>query len=100
MFTEDTSAYLADFGVACTGPGAVAFRALFDQPDVLVQLVEARNHSREFEIRHITTAITLARNDAVQVADPVSGSTLSFTVREPSRRLGDGMFSSVILTRA
>ena len=92
-FAEDPSLYLADFGVACVGPGAVAFTALLNQPDELVQLADVGAISRSYELTYPSAAITLQRASAVTVQG------VAYSVREAPRQLSDGLFSSAMLTK-
>lgn len=92
-YAEDPALYLADFGVACVGPGAVAFTALLNQPDELVQLADVGGISRSFELVYPSAAITLTRGAAVTVAG------VAYSVREAPRQLSDGLFTSAMLTK-
>ena len=91
-FEEDLEAFLEDFGKPCQA-GAVAFTALLDQPDELMQLQRASVHSRQYELTYITTAVSLARDQAVTV------NGAPYTVREAPRQIDDGAFSRVLLTK-
>jgi hypothetical protein len=90
---EDLDAFLADFGVACVF-GAQQFVALPDQPDELMNLARAGAHSTEYLITYRTDAATLTRGDAGTVGG------VAYTVREAPRKVDDGAFSRVLLTKA
>lgn len=90
---EDPALYLGDFGKPCTGPAGRSFTALFNQPDVLVQLSDAAAVSRSYEIVYSTAAIALRRGDAVTIDGQ------AYVVREAPRQIFDGLFSSCMLTK-
>lgn len=91
-FTEDPSAYLADFGVPCQA-GSVQFVALLDQPDELMHLQRASVHTRQYELVYVTAQVALARNAAVTVNGQ------AYHVREEPRQVDDGVFSRVLLSK-
>lgn len=85
MFTENTAAFLADFGLSAT-VGAVTATVLLDQPDE--EVLSGRAMSRAYDMTYrVADFPTLARGDAVTVA------AASYTVYSPPRRLDDGVFA-------
>lgn len=91
-FTEDTAAFLADWGRPCQA-GAVSFTGMLDQPDELMQLQRASVHSRQYELTYRTSDVELQRSDAVTVDGQ------AYTVREAPRQVDDGAFSRVLLSK-
>jgi len=92
MFQEDLSIYLMDQGVPCT-VGAVNFLGLLAQPDTVVDLQRASAHSPQYELTYITKDVQIARDT------PVTVNGVDYTAREAPRAMGDGAFSSVLLTK-
>lgn len=90
---EDLDAFLADFGQPCHTEGT-AFMGLLDQPDEVMPLSRAGAHSRQTLLTYRSDAVQLAREAAVFVKD------VAYVVREAPRQLGDGAFSSVLLSRS
>lgn len=91
-FTEDLAPYIADFGVPCVF-GVQQFSGLLDQPDELMQLQRGNALSREYSLTYITAQATLARG----TTGTVSG--VAFSVREAPHQVGDGAFSTVLLSK-
>lgn len=91
-FTEDLDFFLADFGKPC-GAGAVAFTALVDQPDEVMDLGRASGVSRQYQLTYRTTAVTLTRGQAVTVDG------VAHTVREVPRQVDDGAFTVAITSK-
>lgn len=98
MTFDQPADFLADFGQACVatptdGSQAVRFVGLLDQPTALLDLGRASAHSQQYELRYPTRAVQLVRDQAVTVAG------VAYTVREAPRQLGDGAFSTVLLSK-
>lgn len=92
MFQEDLSIYLMDQGVQCS-VGGVGFLGLLAQPDTVMDLQRASAHSRQYELTYITTEAQIIRETVVLI------SGVSYKAREAPRAMGDGAFSSVLLTK-
>lgn len=91
--TDDLPILLADFGVQCSYDG-VQFKALLDEPDVIVQLQHADGHSRQYQLTYITSAVAPRRNQPITVGGQ------AYTVRQAPEQLSDGAFSRVMLSKA
>jgi hypothetical protein len=90
---DDEAAFLADMGVPCSA-GAVAFVALFDQADALVDLSRAAVHTRQYTLTYRSSAVTLTRGQAVTV------NGAAYTVREAPQQLDDGAFTRAVVTKS
>jgi len=90
---EDLGLMLEDFGEPCVA-GATTFKGMLNEPDEIMNLTQADVMSRQYQLAYITTAATLKRGDSVTV------SGRPFTVREAPRQVGDGGFSTVLLSKA
>lgn len=98
MNFDDPAAFMGDFGVPCLalpegGGQAVPFTGMLDQPSALLSMGLTAAHSQQYELRYITAKVTLKRDQAVTV------SGVAYTVREAPRQVGDGAFSTVMLSR-
>lgn len=92
-FTEDLDVFLSDFGLACIA-GSVSFVGILDQADEIIDLTRANAHTRQYMLTYKTSAVTLARDQAVTV------NAVAYTVREAPRQIDDGAFSHVLLSKA
>lgn len=92
MLTEDLSVFLLDQGVLCS-VGGTAFTGLLNQPDVVLDLQRASAHSRQYELVYQTSAVDIAYDAAVTVNGQ------AYVAREHPKQVGDGAFSSVLLTK-
>lgn len=91
--TDDPGAFLAHFGVPCVA-GTAQFLGLMDKPDVIVSMERGFDlHTAEYELTFATAAASLKRGDPISVAGE------AYTVRQPPRRIDDGAFSVVLLTK-
>ncbi len=90
---EDLQLYVDDYGVPCVF-GAFTFKAIYDAPAELEDFSMVKAHTVQHQIRYITAQATLTRG----MGGTVDG--LNFTVREAPLPVGDGKFSTVLLTKA
>ncbi len=90
---EDLQLFVDEFGVPCVF-GAFAFKAIYDAPAELEDFGMARAHTVQHQLRYITAQAVLVRD----LAGTVDGQ--AFTVREAPLPVGDGKFSTVLLTKA
>lgn len=91
-FTEDPTVFLADWGVPCVF-GAYSFLAILDQPESVTMMEPAHVQTREYELRYATAQAVLTR----QLLGTVDG--VAFKVRDAPKAYGDGVFSTVLLTK-
>lgn len=91
-FAEDTSAFLADFGLPCVA-GSTSFRGVLNQPDELLNLQRVHVHSRQYELVYRSADVDLARVQALTVDGQ------AYTVREAPRQVDDGVFCKVLLSK-
>ncbi|MGL4576367.1 MAG: head-tail joining protein [Burkholderiaceae bacterium] len=89
---EDLDSFVQDFGVPCVF-GAQQFIGVYDAPGELDDFGERRVHSVQHQLRYISAQATLARG----ISGTVGGQ--AFTVREAALPVGDGKFSTVLLTK-
>ena len=89
---EDEAAFLADMGLPCSA-GGVAFVALFDQADAIVDLSRVGVHSRQYTLTYQSAAVTLRRDQAVTV------NGAAYTVREAPQQLDDGAFTRAVISK-
>lgn len=92
MFAEDLSLFLLDQGVPCQ-VGSTQFTGLLNQPDVVLDLQRASAHSRQYELVYATASAVIAYGATVTVAGQ------AYTAREHPKQVGDGAFSTVLLTK-
>jgi hypothetical protein len=87
--TGDLTAFLADFGVAVTGPSTTSGLGILNQPDK----VFGDFMSTEYELTVKTSDFpALVKGDSVTVA------SVAYTVRETAKE-DDGAFTKVRLTK-
>lgn len=97
MFSADSGTFLADFGQAVSwspsvGGAVVTGLMLFDQPD---EVLEGDTLSRQYLVTFETTAWPgLRRGESLVTA----GTT--YKLRTDPRRVEDGVFSAVNLSKA
>lgn len=85
---------LEDFGTRFAF-GALEFKALVDEPDEVLIMGRTSTVSRQTQLTYITTAVELARGD--EVVNVLT--SVAYRVRDVPKQLGDGAFTSAILSR-
>lgn len=90
--TEDLSPYLADFGVAVTGPSTSSGLGILDQPD--------RIFNDAVGIISTEYLLTIRTSDFPQLkdGDSMTVAGVAYTVRE-AQKIDDGSFSKVLLSK-
>ena len=91
-FVDDPADYLADFGLPCVFGGYV-FMGILDQADEVQDFAPAKAHSRQYSLRYASSQAVLTRKLAGTV------NAVAYTVREAPEQVGDGLFSTVLLTK-
>jgi len=92
-FTEDSSQFLADFGVSCNANG-VDFLALFDIPDNDFHVGNATFQSREYKITYLTSAINLKTADVVTINGD------GYFLRNYPNTVDDGNWTEAMLSKS
>lgn len=84
--------FLSDFGLVFV-KNTIMFKALLDMDDELMNLYDVSSKNDMYQL-------TFATNDiALKVGDVVTQGSTAYKVREPSRKVSDGVFSTAILTK-
>ena len=89
---DNPADYLADFGLPCIF-GAASFLGILDQADEVQDFAPAKARSRQYTLRYASAQAVLTRG----LAGTVAG--VAYTVREAPDQVGDGLFSTVLLTK-
>ena len=90
---ESLDVFLADFGVAVTGPSSSSGLGILDKPDTVL------GSDIQFISTEYLLTIKTASFPVLKLGDAMTVDSVSYTVRE-SEKIDDGVFTKVLLTKA
>jgi hypothetical protein len=100
-FSDDAEVFLEEFGKPCKRDG-VEFLGILDTPDDLIDVGGVGVHSSTRTLTVLASLLTTASlkdKSAVEVDVDETGAYTVFTVRGPPRRIDDGVFAILTLTK-